>query len=341
MLAPLAGLYAWGAARRLAQPPSITLPMPVICVGNFTAGGTGKTPLAIHIAEHVKARGLSPVFLTRGYGGRARGPAWLKAGLDTARDVGDEPLLLSQSAPVMVARDRAAGARAIRDSSIRADVVIMDDGLQNPSVGKSLSIAVVDRRRGVGNGLVIPAGPLRAPLDIQLAITDAIVVNGSPADPSEDAPDAGRWLRERFQGPVIEARPEPKDDPRWLAEKPVVAFAGIANPARFFALAARLGARIVAQAEFGDHHAFTENDARRLLTAARRAGAALVTTEKDWVRLIGSSGALADLRETARPLAIRLALEARDAERLAVLLDGAIGQPAPGRSSELSGPFAS
>jgi len=336
LLEPLARIYGWAAARRLREPARVVLPIPVICVGNFTAGGTGKTPLSIHIAEHFRARGLRPVFLTRGYGGRQKGPAWVDAGLDTARDVGDEPLLLAQTAPVMVARDRAAGAGAILAGSTPADVVVMDDGLQNPAVHKTLRIAVVDRRRGVGNGHVIPAGPLRAPLDQQLALVDAVVVNTPPGYADGQSFDAAAWLRGRFAGPVIEAEARPAGDTEWLKERAVVALAGIANPGRFFSLLESLGARLADRIVFRDHHAFTETDAKRLLALAAAKGARLVTTEKDRMRLIGAGGVLAELLEACAALPIRVALQPRDLERLAVLLDGAAAAanaPLSGRAS--------
>lgn len=329
LLRPVARLYEWAASRRMTAPPRVTLPFPVVCVGNFTAGGTGKTPLSLHIAGHYRAAGLAPVFLSRGYGGHRKGPGFVDRSLDTARDVGDEPLLLAQAAPVMIARDRAAGARAIQESGQAFDVVIMDDGLQNPALEKTLAIAVVDGRRGVGNGLVIPAGPLRAPLELQLARVDAILVNVPPGEGGAASPDAAQWLRTKFHGPVIEARPEPAGDASWLSGKPLIAFAGIANPGRFYDLLEGLGGLIVERCDFSDHHGFTQADARRLLAKAQGASALLVTTEKDWVRLIGAHGALGELREAARPLPIRLALSGRDGERLALLLDGAVGRRPP------------
>ena len=177
LLDPVARIWAWSAVRRLRTGKPHRVGLPVVCVGNFTAGGTGKTPLALYLARALADRGERPAFLTRGYGGRLRGPHVVDTALDTAADVGDEPLLLARQALTVVARDRAKGAALIAGLSGLAPptAIVMDDGLQNPGLAKDLSIAVVDARRGLGNGRVIPAGPLRAPLAAQLRIVDAIV----------------------------------------------------------------------------------------------------------------------------------------------------------------------
>jgi tetraacyldisaccharide 4'-kinase len=297
--------------------------LPVICVGNFTAGGTGKTPLALAIAEHLIQRGEQPAFLTRGYGGRSRGPLWVEPERHATRDVGDEPLLLARRAPVMLARDRREGALVIEGGERPASVIVMDDGLQNPALHKDLTIALVDADRGVGNGRVIPAGPLRAPLEFQIALADAIVVNGTAAGAVEGAAIRRRVvdvLRREFTGPVLQATAAPSGDTGWLAGAKVVAFAGIGNPARFFRLLETLGAELAAREVFPDHHTFTEADAARLISTARDRAAHLVTTEKDWVRLATGEGRLAELRQAARTLPIRLAMPAADTARLADLL---------------------
>jgi len=199
----------------------------------------------------------------------------------------------------------------------------MDDGLQNPALAKDLRIAVVDGRRGIGNGEVIPAGPLRARLALQLSFTDAVVVNAPPGDDVEgEAVGPTAWLRDQFHGPVLSARPVPSGDVDWLREGPLVAYAGIANPQRFYDLLTQVGAHVVAKVSFADHHAFDEADARDLLAQVARHKARLVTTEKDWVRLLGATGALAELRDNSRPLPIRLSLDPRDDVRLEGLLDG-------------------
>ncbi|MGE0857147.1 MAG: tetraacyldisaccharide 4'-kinase, partial [Hyphomicrobiaceae bacterium] len=180
MLMPLARLYARAALRRLDHAQPYRSRLPVICIGNFTAGGTGKTPLTLHVARHLVHLGEQPAILTRGYGGKVSGAHWIDADRDRADVTGDEPLLLARAAPTLISRDRRAGAIAIEASGRDVSVIVMDDGLQNPALTKDLTIAIVDGTRGVGNGLVIPAGPLRAPLDRQLALADAILVNRPP-----------------------------------------------------------------------------------------------------------------------------------------------------------------
>ena len=336
LLEPAGTLWGWLAQRRFARGSPYQATIPVICIGNFTAGGTGKTPLALEVAGLVQAMGLKVAFLSRGYGGSMRGPHWVDATRDRSGDVGDEPLLLAAAYPTLVARDRAAGARAIVEGPVPADVIIMDDGLQNPGVGKDLTVAVVDGARGIGNGRVIPAGPLRAPLAFQLALVDAVVVNqGSTGGVSEsagsDAPshDFADRLRHDFEGPVLDARITPSGTIDWLSDAPVVAFAGIGVPDRFFATLRLLGARVAEEIAFPDHHAFTPADADRLLNLARNHGATLVTTEKDRVRLAGLGGPLAELRDAARALPVRMKLEARDESRLVALIQGAVGRRKP------------
>ncbi|CAN0401837.1 unnamed protein product, partial [Phaeothamnion confervicola] len=246
LLQPAARLWGHTAARRMAQDSPYAPSLPVVCVGNFTAGGTGKTPLSILIATMLTARGERPAFLTRGYGGRISRPHVVNPGLDTAADVGDEPLLLARHGPVIVARNRRAGAQAIEAMSgiSPPTVIVMDDGLQNPALAKSLTIAVVDGRRGLGNGRVIPAGPLRAPIDLQLALAGAIVVN-RPRGVPDDEQHVVKSLRRTFAGPVLEATVEPAYTGPTLKGARVLALAGIANPARFTDLLAEMGAELV------------------------------------------------------------------------------------------------
>lgn len=323
LLTLLARAYGSIAQARYRRRTPYRSRLPVICAGNFTAGGTGKTPLSLFIADLLLARNAKPAFLTRGYGGREPGPVWVTDCADAADRFGDEPLLLARMAPTLVAHDRALGAQAIEDSDLGFTAIIMDDGLQNPALAKDLSIAVVDGARGLGNGEVIPAGPLRAPMEFQLGLVDAIVVREPDA-----APDAEQGihelLRRRFPGPVLAARTEPQGDVSWLKDAPVIAFAGIANPDRFFTLLERLGARIVARVSYPDHHAFTREEVDGLLALATEKAAALVTTEKDWVRLADRDGAGAALRSHARTLPIALAFDGRDLKRLHSLIDATL-----------------
>ena len=300
-LAPVAALYGRIAEARYARATPYRSRLPVLCVGNLTAGGTGKTPLVLHLCRHLAAAGLSPAVLTRGYGGRRAGPHWVGAG-DGARDVGDEALLLARIAPTLVARDRGAGARAIEAAA--ADVIVMDDGLQNPQLGKDLTLAVVDGSRGLGNGRVLPAGPLRAPLGFQLALVDALVVNA--ADPEAGAATA-ELLSRRFDGPILRCTTSVAGDAAWLKGQRVVAWAGIGAPQRFFAMLRRLGAEVAAAVAFRDHEVPGTAAARRLLALAEAQGALLVSTEKDLARLEGAAGILADLAAATRPLADRAA----------------------------------
>jgi tetraacyldisaccharide 4'-kinase len=322
LLAPLGALYGWIAQRRYQRRQPYRSRFPVICVGNFTAGGTGKTPLAIAVARLLAARGVAPVFLTRGYGGSDAGPAWVEDGPGAARRFGDEPLLLARVAPTMVARDRAAGARAIESSGRHVGAIVTDDGLQNGSLAKDLSIAVVDGARGLGNGEVIPAGPLRAPIEFQLGLVDAIVVR----EPEEDGAAAAgvhERMRRSFPGPVLAARVvAASGDGAWLSGKPVVAFAGIANPERFFALAEKLGAHVLERVTFPDHHAFSRADAERLLRVAQSKACDLVTTEKDWARLVGDES-LGELARRTRPLGIEMVFDDRDRGRIVSLIEAA------------------
>ncbi len=243
LLQPLGAIYGRVATARYWRATPYRSRLPVICIGNFTAGGTGKTPLAIHLCEALKAAGHAPAALTRGYGGRLSGPYWVNATTDVARDVGDEALLLARAAPTLVARDRRLGARAIEIGPHPVTVIVMDDGLQNPALAKDLAIAVVDGGRGVGNGLVMPAGPLRAPLDFQLELTDVIVVNESAGSPAGAGPVTD-WLRHRFAGPVLRASVVPAEAADWLQGARVVAWAGIGAPQRFFATLRALGADV-------------------------------------------------------------------------------------------------
>lgn len=313
VLQPIASLYGWIAnARDKATIPERAA-RPVICVGNFTAGGTGKTPMALLVADLVEAQGGAPWFLSRGYGGRLDGQERVNPARHTAAEVGDEPLLLAARAPTVISRDRKLGAEFIARQAPDNAVIIMDDGLQNPALAKDLTIALVDAARGVGNGAVIPAGPLRAPLAAQLARTDVVVINGASGTAARDhlaaAPDAARI-------PILSAAPAPRDETQGLAGARVIAFAGIANPERFFALAERLGATVLERHVFADHQTLSDADAARLIAQADEANALLLTTEKDYVRLAGLDGARIALRDRAKILAIQLQMPEKDREAL-------------------------
>ncbi|MFC6792523.1 tetraacyldisaccharide 4'-kinase [Methylobacterium komagatae] len=274
LLAPLAALYGAAGARRMDQPGAIG-PCPVICLGNFTLGGAGKTPAALAVAAILQDLGAAPVFLSRGYGGRLAGPVQVSATHGSA-DVGDEPLLLARAAPAVIARDRPAGAALCR--SLGATAIVMDDGLQNPSLAKSLAFAVIDAATGVGNGRVFPAGPLRLPLRRQWPHIGGVILIGEGAAGDALAAEA------KTRGcPVHRARlvPDAVDlsSGRWLA------FAGIGRPEKFFTTLREAGAALVGTRSFPDHHPYREAELMALAEEADRLGVRMITTEKDAVRL--------------------------------------------------------
>lgn len=308
----------------MARTGGLAVGLPVICVGNFTAGGTGKTPFVCWLVDATKQRDLKPVILTRGFGGCLPGPVWVDQDSHTAEEVGDEPLLLAKHAPVMVARDRAEGLQAIAQDSKKFDVVIMDDGLQNPSVNKDLSIAVVDGKRGFGNGRVIPAGPLRASLSHQAPRVSAIVINNGPAPDARSpmtAPITSKLRGNGFDGPVIEATMSVPAGAKTLKSKRVLAYAGIGSPERFFETVRLQGADLVEQRVFADHHQLTTVEARSLLQSAADQSLTLVTTEKDWVRLSDHDTVLKELKTASRLVPIVMDISEGDSEEIAALLD--------------------
>lgn len=329
LLAPAASVYGRIARKRLERPAAYRSPLPVLCVGNFTAGGTGKTPLSIALADIVRELGREPVFLTRGYGGSAHGPLLVDVHSSTAAETGDEPLLLARAAPTIVARDRVAGIQGIEKRFSNDTVVIMDDGLQNPALAKSFTIAVVDVTRTFGNRHCLPAGPLRAPLKSQLPRADAIVISGDAYAVTESK--ALRDVTELFGGLVLRAQVAPAGDLKWLNGANVLAYAGIANPARFFNLLEAQGARLAGRRTFSDHHTFTDAEASELLKEAETLGARLVTTEKDFVRLHGTSGARGTLRDMSMTLPVTTVFPAKDQDaletRLRAVLNAAPGAP--------------
>ena len=309
LLAPLAGIYGAIAARRMAKPGG-RAGLPVLCVGNFTLGGAGKTPTVIMLAKMLQAAGEKPFCLSRGYGGSAEGPTHVHAESDSAARVGDEALLLARVAPTVIARDRVAGAVAARIAG--ANVVVMDDGLQNASLAKDLTIAVVDGRRGIGNACVFPAGPLRAPLKAQLARCDALLIVGEASGAADVVGAAGKL-------PVFRGRLAP--DPAAivaLKNKNALAFAGIGDPEKFFATLTQAGIAIAQRKAFADHHRYTGEEAAELTMQAERHGLTLVTTEKDRARMAGEP-ALAAFAATVQVLPVTLVVDEMDELRRLVL----------------------
>jgi tetraacyldisaccharide 4'-kinase len=322
-LRPLAILYGAVARRRFENAHRYRPAIPVICVGNFTAGGTGKTPLTAHICERLIELGQSPAVLTRGYGGRLKGPHWVDLTRDCSKDVGDEPLLHAAISATIISKNRMQGAKEI-ERRREHSIIVMDDGLLNGSLEKDLSIAVLDGTRGVGNGEVIPAGPLRAPLEFQLGLVDCIVVNKGTGAALERALRLAGDLRRHFPGPVIETSIAPRGEVNWLSGQRIVAYAGIGSPQRFFELARAHGADIVRERIFPDHHVFQDADAGSLIAEAEACSAMLLTTEKDFARLAAAQGRCAELRTLSRVLPIKMVFEERDALRLDALLGAAI-----------------
>ncbi|MGN6308305.1 MAG: tetraacyldisaccharide 4'-kinase [Xanthobacteraceae bacterium] len=315
LLTPLAVLYGAIAARRMAR-PGADAGVPVICVGNYHTGGAGKTPTVLALVKTLRGLGANPFVLSRGYGGSLSGPLRVDVARYTAAEVGDEPLMMAVHAPVVIARDRVAGAKLARGEG--ASVIVMDDGFQNPALRKDFSLIVVGGGRGLGNGRVFPAGPLRAPLAPQLARTDALLVIGE----GNAAADVERVLAARGV-PVFHARVTPDADTiAALHGQRVLAFAGIGDPGRFFGTLRAHGIDVAAERTFPDHHRFTKDELWALRAEATRDGLALVTTEKDFARLGGDPASLKD-GITPLPVSLRFDDDARLHELIAKKLRGA------------------
>jgi tetraacyldisaccharide 4'-kinase len=275
LLTPLSWCFdAVGIARRAVVRPH-RVDRPVICVGNLVAGGAGKTPVALALGDVLMARGQAVNFLTRGYGGRASGPLRVDDRRHDAALVGDEALLLAARAPTWVAADRVAGAEAAVEAG--ADVIIMDDGFQNPSLAKDVSVVVIDGDYGFGNGRVMPAGPLREAVAAGLRRAQAAVVMGG-------GPEWDQYLAPHGVA-VLHAALEPEPDCAALAGKRVLAFAGIARPEKLTATLEAMGCQVVESISFADHHPYDADELMTLVEQASRQGAVPVTTAKDHVRL--------------------------------------------------------
>ena len=288
VLSPLGAFYGLISAQRL-QRDGFDAGIPVFCVGNYHLGGAGKTPTVLALAKLLRELGETAVVLSRGYGGRLRGPIMVDPARHDAADVGDEPLMLARTVPVAVARDRIDGVALARSQG--ASVILLDDGFQNPTIAKDASLIVIDGERGLGNACVFPAGPLRAPLPPQLARTDALIVVGDGNAAEAVAADIAARGK-----PVLSAHLKPEDaSVAALRGKRVLAFAGIGDPDRFFRTLRASGIDVVRERAFADHHPFAKSEIENLTAEAKRDALTLVTTEKDLARLRGSEATRNDI----------------------------------------------
>lgn len=323
-LAPVAGLYGAISGRRMSEPPRYRSAVPVLCVGNFTLGGAGKTPTVLALGDALARAGHTPFVITRGYGGRIKGPHRVDPLRDQAADTGDEALVLARRLPTIIAADRPAGAR--RAEADGATVILLDDGFQNPKLSKDFSLIVVDGATGIGNACVFPAGPLRADMQRQWPRVHAILIMGDGAAGAAVAQAASARGIPVFYGALavdaIIPTPLAKD-------ARVVAYAGIGRPEKFFATCRQAGLAVAADIGFPDHHTFTATDVAMLLAARDRHSASLITTEKDLVRIDRATPHGRALLDASHALTVTLALN--DATGLMARMASAISafsQPA-------------
>lgn len=310
LLWPFSSVYGAVAGWRMDNASRKAVDVPVICVGNFTVGGSGKTPVAIALAAAAKRSGMKPGILSRGYGGTMSGPHRVDPAHDLAKSVGDEPLLLAAAAPVVIATDRAKGAELLVSEGV--NLIILDDGFQSQSVAIDLALVVVDSDRAIGNGHVIPGGPLRAPLATQIRHADELLVigDGSAADPLIR-------LASRAATPFHLARLKPKRG-HGISRSRVYAFAGIGNPEKFWRTVESTGAKLVARKAFPDHHFFADDELRDLMHDAAAEGLELVTTAKDHARLKGGSEIARDMAQKAKVLEVGVEFDPPDVASLLV-----------------------
>lgn len=303
LLSPLGLGYGLAGRLRRAMVRPAEVPVPVICVGNLVAGGAGKTPVTLALCQILSAQGRQVHVLSRGYGGNEAGPLRVDPARHSAATVGDEALLLAKVAPTWIARDRVAGAQAA--IAANAEVIVMDDGFQNPSLAKDLSLLVVDGAYGFGNVKVMPAGPLRETVTAGLARADALVVLG------EDEGDLGAEMEGRL--PVLHARLAPGPERAVLMGRKLFAFAGIGRPEKFFKTLTDLGADLVETKALPDHYAYRADEIEALLARAAELEARPITTEKDAVRLTPEA--------RARIEVLSVSVEWQDSMALQRLLD--------------------
>jgi tetraacyldisaccharide 4'-kinase len=274
-LTPIASLYQLGYRTRRAFTTPVPLKAKLLCVGNLLAGGAGKTPVALDIGAYLKAQGVKACYLSKGYGGSIAVPTWVDANTHTAHEVGDEPLLLARTLPTLIARDRVKGAKAAEAAGY--DVIIADDGFQNPNLKPDIALVVVDAAYGFGNGRTLPAGPLREPVKYGLARATALVVL------RRDRKQNNEMEQQNLPCIVADLR---TSSPEEAQNRKLVAFSGIARPQQFFeSLIHHCGLHIVHSHEYPDHHPFSSRDIATLRAEAAKHDASLITTAKDAVRL--------------------------------------------------------
>lgn len=304
-MSPLSSLFKLGTKIRASNANPKNVGKPLICVGNLVAGGTGKTPVSLALAEIFLAQKKTVHFLCKGYKGKITEPTRVDLTKHTAADVGDEALLLNEKCPTWIAKDRAAGAEAAAKG---ADIVIMDDGLQNPHIEKSFNIIVIDGEYGFGNSKVIPAGPMRETVESGLKKADLVVLLGN------DAYNVEMLIRLSSSVPLTRATLALAPLDKFLQKQPIVAFAGIGRPEKFFNSLKAEGCNVIMEMPFPDHHAFTDADIIKLTRIAKLQECKLVTTTKDYVRLTG------DFKKKVTPLPVAVAWN--NAEELFTLLRG-------------------
>lgn len=281
--------------------------IPVICVGNLTVGGSGKTPVVITLCRFLSGIGKSTSILTRGFGGKEKGPIFVSTNLHQSLDVGDEPLMMAHSLDVCVSRNRPLGANHILDKK-KYDCIVMDDGLQNPTLKKDLNIAVFDGKFGIGNGFLLPAGPMRQKLEVGIQNIDLVIFNG------KDETGLGQKIPPHI--PIFTGELQPDEEiVEKMKNRRVYGFAGIGNPSRFFKTLNNIGADLVGEAHFADHHPYTDADLTQLYEEAMQSGAELVTTQKDWMRLPS------DWRDRVLTVPVRIHFSADDTIKIVSFLE--------------------
>ena len=281
--------------------------IPVICVGNLTVGGSGKTPVVITLCRFLSGIGKSTSILTRGFGGKEKGPIFVSTNLHQSLDVGDEPLMMANSLDVCVSRNRPSGAKHILDKK-KYDCIVMDDGLQNPTLKKDLNIAVFDGKFGIGNGFLLPAGPMRQKLEVGIQNIDLVIFNG------KDETGLGQKIPPHI--PIFTGELQPDEEiVEKMKNRRVYGFAGIGNPSRFFKTLNNIGTDLVGEAHFADHHPYTDADLTQLYEEAMQSGAELVTTQKDWMRLP------TDWRDRVLTVPVRIHFSADDTIKIVSFLE--------------------